>query len=280
MALNTAETLLVTEYNELEAIAKEAHAHHELPNFITFLNESFGDNVIVQFLHAWQNIFFSLVAASLLVFIFLKAAKLDEKIPGGLRNFIEVIVEGLENFVISITGEGGRKHVPFLGTLFMYILLMNWSGMVPFLKSPTAYWSITLALAILATLYIHISGIIALGIGGYLHHVAGSPKGFLPWVIGVIFIFPIMLILDWGALPFSLSLRLFANISSEDGLLYNFAQLNAQTNFLAMPLQIFANLLAIMFSLIQAFVFTLLTTVYISLFMPHDDHEHEAQHAH
>lgn len=271
---------MVTESSNIEAVAKEAHAHHELPNFISFLNQSFSDNFLVQFLYSWQNIFFSLVAASLLVFVFLKAAKPDEKIPGGLRNFIEVIVEGLENFVISITGEGGRKHVPFLGTLFLYILLMNWSGLVPFFKSPTAYWSITLALAILATLYIHISGIIALGIGGYLHHVAGSPKGFLPWVIGVIFIFPIMLILDWGALPFSLSLRLFANISSEDGLLYNFAQLNAQTNFLAIPLQIFANLLAIMFSLIQAFVFTLLTTVYISLFMPHDDHEHAEQHAH
>ena len=74
------------------------------------------------------------------------------------------------------------------------------------------------------------------------------------------------------AVPFSLSLRLFANISSEDRLLFKFAELNVLFKGLPFLFQIFVNILALIFSFVQAFVFTLLSTVYLSLIMPHNDH--------
>lgn len=252
------------------------HEAHELPNIITFLNESFAESPLVSFLHRWENLVFSLIAAGIFIFLFIKASKKESLIPAGLRNFIEVIVEAFENFVVGIMGEAGRKHVPFIGTLFIYILMMNWSGLIPFAKSSTASWSTTIALAVIATAYIQISGIRALGFGHYLHHIAGSPAGLIPWAIGILLIFPLNLVLELGAVPFSLSLRLFANISSEDRLLFKFAELG----FKALPLQFFGTILAVMFSIIQAFVFTLLTTVYISILMPHEAHEeaHAAKH--
>jgi F0F1-type ATP synthase membrane subunit a len=86
----------------------------------------------------------------------------------------------------------------------------------------------------------------------------------------------INIILEIGAIPFSLSLRLFANISSEDRLLLNFAELAvASPYFIAFPFQLFANILAIIFSVVQAFVFMLLSTVYIALISPSEGHAHE-----
>lgn len=253
------------------------HSGHELPNFISFLKEHFPNAGWSHFLHQWENLVFSGIVAVILCVVFSIAAKKRAMRPeAGIANFIESIVEGFENFVISIMGDRGRQHVPFLGTLFVYILLMNWSGLIPFSKSPTSSWNTTLALAVITVIYIHVSGIRALGFGHYLHHIAGSPQGILPWIIGAVLIFPLNLVLELLAVPFSLSLRLFANISSEDSLLYSFAQLNAASNFVAIPLQVFANVLALLFSLIQAFVFTLLATVYISLLMPHEEHHDEA----
>jgi len=253
--------------------AAEHHAPHELPNFLAILSERFQDSAILQFLHRWENLFFSGTVLALIFFVFFKAAKSYTVVPSGLRNFVEALVEGIENFVVGIMGEQGRKHVPFLGTIFLYILIMNFFGMVPLLKSPSAAWSTTIALATVAVFYIHISGLRALGFKGYLHHIAGSPSNAIAWVIGVFFIFPLNLILEYMAVPLSLSLRLFANISSEDRMLLNFAALNVKSYGLAFPLQLFANLMAVLFSMVQAFVFTLLTAVYIYTMQPHgDDH--------
>ena len=97
---------------------------------------------------------------------------------------------------------------------------------------------------------------------------------------------PLNIFLEVLAVPFSLSLRLFANISSEDRLLLKFAELNTLFDYKPFVFQLFANILVIVFSVIQAFVFMLLTTVYIALILPHDDqHGHaeqsaNAQHAH
>ncbi len=124
------------------------HAAHELPNWISLLNENFSGNPLVDFLHQWENIVFSLTVAGLISFAFLRAAGSKSLVPAGLQNFCETVVEALEAFVTGILGEAGRKHVPYLGTVFIYILLMNWSGLVPLMKSPTAAWSTTLAIAL------------------------------------------------------------------------------------------------------------------------------------
>ncbi len=252
------------------------HAAHELPNFITLLNEALPDAGWVHFLHKWENPIFSMLAALLISIFAIRAAKNPRMVPVGIQNFWESLVEGIEGFVCGILGkEHGPKHVPFLGTVFFYLLLMNWSGLVPLMKSPTAAWSTTLAVGIVTMLYVQWTGLREQGFVHYLKHLAGNPQN----VFGLILI-PLMLvlniILELIAVPFSLSLRLFANISSEDRLLLNFAELGVNSPYhIGFLFQIFANVLAFIFSIIQAFVFMLLSTVYISLVLPHEEHGHE-----
>lgn len=260
--------------------AHGAHEAHELPNFITVLNHYFPDSPISHFLHQWENVIFTLTAASLIVFVALRAASKKSVVPEGLQNFVETLVEGINGFVCGILGPNGSKHTPFLGTLFFYILLQNWFGLIPLMKSPTAAWSTTLAAGIATMVYVQITGIREQGVVHYLKHLAGNPQN----VFGVILI-PLMLtlnlILELVAVPFSLSLRLFANVSSEDRLLLNFAGLGVNSPFhIGFLFQLFANVLAIVFSIIQAFVFMLLSTVYVSLVLPHEEHHEHDAHAH
>ncbi|MDP3919294.1 MAG: F0F1 ATP synthase subunit A [Candidatus Omnitrophota bacterium] len=262
--------------HEVVQHAAEHHEAHELPNWITLLNDHF-DTGWTHFLHQWENVIFSGAIACLISLVAIRAAKKDTLIPMGIRNFVEVLFEAIEAFVTGILGPHGTKHAPFLGTLFFYVLLQNWLGLVPFMKSPTSAWSTTVAIALVTMVYVQITGIREQGVWHYLKHLAGNPQN----IFGIILI-PLMLvinlILELGAVPFSLSLRLFANISSEDRLLLNFAQLTLGSPFyIGFFFQLFGNMLAIIFSLVQAFVFMLLSTVYISLVLPHEDHEHEAE---
>lgn len=190
-------------------------------------------------------------------------------------------MEGIANFVTGILGEKhAPKHIPFLGTLFFYILFMNWGGMIPFWKAPTSAWSTTAALGLITIIYVQSTGIREQGFWNYLKHLAGNPQTAISFVL-LPLMFSLNIILEILAVPFSLSLRLFANISSEDRLILKFAELNTLFAYKPFIFQLFANILVIVFSVIQAFVFMLLTTVYIALILPHDEqHGHEEQGAH
>ncbi|MDD5218191.1 MAG: F0F1 ATP synthase subunit A [Candidatus Omnitrophica bacterium] len=246
---------------------------HELANLTTLLETLFPDSAWVNFLHHWENVLFSILAAAVIVITAVFAARKNKAVPQGIQNFWETIVETVEVFVTGILGPRGFKHIPFLGTLFVYILLENWSGLIPFMKSPTSAWSTTLAYALITVVYIQMVGIQEQGFWHYLKHMAGSPSG----VLGLVLV-PLMLIInltiEFIAVPLSLSLRLFANVSSEDRLLLKFAELNVMFHGIPFLFQLFANILAIAFSIVQAFVFMLLSTVYISLMLPHEESGH------
>ena len=265
----------MVEQQVMAAAHAQEHVAEELPNMITLLEHFFPKSEFVHFLFRWENIFFSLLVLGLISFRLIKGARKNEFLPQGLQNRCEILVEGISNFVTGILGPRGIEHVPFLGTLFIYILLDNWLGLLPLMKSPTSAWSTTIALALVTTVYIQWTGIKAHGFINYIKHLSGNPVGLLGLTL-----VPIMLIINLSieflAVPLSLSLRLFANISSEDKLLYKFAELNVMYWGVPFFFQLFANILVILFSLIQAFVFVLLSTVYISLILPHD---HEESHA-
>jgi F-type H+-transporting ATPase subunit a len=255
--------------------AAQGHAAEELPNFITLLEHLFPKSHFVHFLFTWENIIFSLLVLGFIAVRSITAARKKEFLPKGIQNRWEICVEGLSEFVTGILGPRGMEHVPFLGTMFLYILFQNLLGLLPLMKSPTSAWSTTIALALLTTVYIQWVGIKEHGFMNYFKHLAGNPVGFL----GLLLV-PLMLVINMSieffAVPLSLSLRLFANISSEDKLLYKFAELNVMYYWVFFIFQLFANILVILFSFIQAFVFLLLSTVYISLVMPHD---HDEEHA-
>lgn len=246
----------------------------ELPNFITVLEHFFPQSEFIRFLAGWETVVFSLLILGFISLRALQAAQKKEFLPKGLQNRWELFMESIVEFVTGILGPKGIDHAPFLGTLFIYILFENWLGLFPLMKSPTSSWSTTLALALITTVYVQWVGIKEQGFWNYVKHMAGNPNGWIG-----IFLIPIMLVInvciEYFAVPLSLSLRLFANISSEDRLLYNFAQLNVLYNEAFFLFQIFANILAIMFGLIQAFVFFLLSAIYIALMLPHKEKETE-----
>ncbi len=256
------------------------HAAHELPNFITILKAYFPDAGWTHFFHQWENVLFTSFAAAVILITALSAASKKSLVPQGLQNFWEVLADGIASFVTGILGEKHAKdHIPFLGTLFVYILLQNWMGLIPLWKSPTSSWGTTIALALATTVYVQWTGITQQGPLHYMKHLAGNPSN----IFGLILI-PLMLIInltvEFLAVPLSLSLRLFANVSSEDRLLFNFAHLTVQMSPLLGLFQLFANILAVAFSVVQAFVFMLLSTVYISLVLPHEQHGHEDHSGH
>ena len=241
-----------------------------LPNLVAMV---FGTDSVAN---DWVNVIFAFgVGIFLSVFAGRVYAK-REMIPGKLQNAVEMMVEGMYNFIASILGEEHtKKYLPFLGSLFFYILLMNWIGMVPLGHSPSTSLNITASLAILTFLYAQWTGISKLGPLGYLHHMAGSPRDAISWCM-VPLLFPLHIIGEL-AKPFSLALRLFGNITGEDTLVAVFVGLGIAIlafSPVGLPLQVPFYFLGLLLSTIQALVFTLLSTIYILLMLPHEDHEH------
>lgn len=249
----------------------------ELANWITLLNERWHDVPFVHFLHQWENVVFSLIAALFLIVFSFFATRHKSLIPHPLQNLLELAVESLENLVTGIIGPRGRAYVPFIGTLFLYIVTQNLMALVPGMKSPTSSLNTTVGLAICVFFYVQGIAIKENGVFGYMDHLMGSPRDLVGWIM-VPLNFPLH-ILEELIKPLSLSLRLFGNILGEDSLIAAFVGLGILSLSLihspiGLPLQFPFLLLSILLGTIQALVFSLLSTIYISLMLPHEAPEH------
>ena len=250
---------------------------HELPNFITVIYHYAIGTSVGEFLHKWENMIFSFLVIGFLVLVARLASKNPKLIPSGLQNFVELIVEELEKFIVGILGPRGKKFVPFLGTLFLYILCMNYLGLIPFMKAPTANINQTVALALCVFLYVQYTGLKENGPLGYIKHLLGSPESVMQWVLSPLMF--VIHIIGELAKPLSLSLRLFGNITGEDILIFIFVGLGVgMLSFshlpIGVPLQIPFYFLALLTGFIQALVFMLLSTIYFAMMLPHDEEEH------
>lgn len=248
----------------------------ELPNILQMLYLGFGD--AFKNLYHWENIFFAFAVLAFLCIVSLRIYAKRQPLPGKLQNLAEMIVEALDNFFTSILGHHARRYTPFLGTLFIYILLMNWIGMIPFLKSPSSYATIPVSLALIVFIYVQYTGFRRLGVWGWVFHIMGSPKDAVSWAL-VPLNLPIHLIGEL-AKPLSLSLRLFGNITGEDVLIAAFTGLGVMVLSFAhlpigIPLQLPFYFLGLLMSTIQALVFASLATIYISMMLPHEEHGEE-----
>ena len=265
---------------EAEAVQHTEKAQEglkELSNWITFLSEKGHGTPWVDFLHRWENVAFSWVIALSLVIVAFLGTRKRKDIPGPFQNFLEAIVEGLEKFVTDVLGERGKKFVPFIGTLFLYILCQNLIGVVPGMKAPTSSLNTTVALAVTVFFYVQMTGLKENGLFGYIDHLMGSPRDLVGWIM-VPMNLPLH-ILEEFIKPLSLSLRLFGNILGEDSLIAAFVTLGiAALAFfhipVGLPLQFPFLMLAMLTGTIQAVVFTILSTIYISLMLPHEEHTH------
>jgi len=236
----------------------------ELPNIITLLFERFPENPLLKLLYYWEPVVYSLLIAGIIILIgFFATRKLEFLPKGRLQTAIEALAGGLDDFVCGILGPAGRQFTPFLGTLFFYILFMNLSGLVPFLKPSTSSWSTTLALAICVFLYVQYAAIRKLGFVGYLDHLAGKPRG----ILGLSIVLPLLLffmhIISELIKPISLSLRLRSNIWGDDLLLAVLANFGLG----GVPLLLFNTFLGMLTAVVQSVVFCLLSTIYFAVFL-------------
>lgn len=248
---------------------------------------------------AFENVLYSLIVICVLCVFFISGYRRLRKAPparGKLSRramLLEIVVTFFDDFFGQIMGRDEvRRHLPFVGTLFIYILCCNMFGLVFLGKAPTANLSFNLGMASLVFLYVHVTGISRSPLG-YLKHYPGvlptvkelglGPAGFL--LIGFMAIlFTVIHLLEALIQPLSLSLRLFGNMLGKDVLLGVFGSL--------MLIPIYAGIgicfpwhtpflfLGLLLGAIQALIFSLLTSVYIMLWLPHAEHHDEAHGAH
>ncbi len=239
----------------------------ESPNIVSLLAKQFFGTPLEHFLHFWENVIFSLITMGIVGTLVYLASRKINLIPGRLQNSVELLVEGMDHLFGEILGNHGKKFIPLAGTLFIYILCINLLGLIPLLKSPTASLAPTSALAVCAFGCFLYTALKEEGLTGFLYHMAGKPKDALLMIIFMwVFIFPVEFLTVFIR-PITLSLRLRGNISSEDSIL------SLLTHFgfggaLIMP---FMTLLALLAALIQAFVFSFLTTVYLATILNEEE---------
>ena len=198
----------------------------------------------------------------------LSAAR-DPAIPDGsftARNLTEVFVESFTGLVEGVVGKNAQQYAPFYGAMFVFILISNLIGLLPGFTPPTSNVNTTLGLGLTSFIAYNYYGFKAHG-GSYLKHFLGP----IWWLI--VLMLPLELI-DNFLRPITLNLRLMMNMFADHLVLDIFTDLTR----LIVPVVFY--MLGTFVSVIQAFVFTLLSLVYVALAVGgHDDHaEHE--HAH
>ncbi len=215
-------------------------------------------------------------AVLVLVLFFIFATRKLKRIPEGKgQTLLEMFVGGIMDFFGEILGDHGKKYVPFVGSFFIFILFLNYLGVIPGLQPPTADLNTTLALGIAAVLGVQIIAIKENGIGGYLRHLVGDP----PW-LGFL-MFPLEVVAQLSRAG-SLAVRLFGNIFGEKAVVIELTKLGLLVLIAdaipIIPLQVPMLFFGLFAGFLQAFVFTILTSIYIVLFIEHHDDAHEAHH--
>jgi F-type H+-transporting ATPase subunit a len=198
-----------------------------------------------------------LVAVGLIFFFILVRVSLSVENPTAVQQVAEMIHEGIGSQAEQIIGHGYERFQSFVVCIFLFVLLNNLLGAIPGIPAPTSHPVVPLGLAVLTFLYYNYHGLRAQGPIGYLKHFAG-PVWWMAWLI-----FPIEII-SHLARVLSLTIRLYANMFASDLVTLVFFSLIP----VAVP-AIFIGL-HVAVSVIQAFVFMLLTMIYLSLAVAHE----------
>ncbi len=186
--------------------------------------------------------------------------------PGRLQIVLEDGVALMNGLLKDYIGHKAPRYLPIATAIFLFILTGNLMGLVPGLTSPTKSINVTLGCALTVAIYYHIEGVKAQGLGAYLKHFAAPPGAPL-------FIAPIMLpieIISHVSRVLSLSLRLFGNIFGEE--LVILILFSIVPFLVPLPMMF----LAIITASLQAFIFVLLTAIYLggAVATEHEHHDH------
>lgn len=242
-----------------EAAPGEGHEEHgvhtlplfQIPNFFgsVFMEEVAGKQVVAKYIPEHVAMTWLIIAVIALLSILVSRSL--KPVPGPLQNVFEATVAGLIGMLESMIGHKGKKYLPLIGGLAFFILFGNLLGIIPGMKSPTANPNTTLALAITVFILYHVFGVIEQGPVTYAKHFTGPVWWLAPLMVVVEFF-------GHFARPLSLSIRLFGNIFGEDMVIAILFFLVP----LLVPLPMF--FLGIFTSVVQTFVFIMLSTLYIA----------------
>jgi F-type H+-transporting ATPase subunit a len=253
--------------------------HHIMDsNYLDF--EPFG-RVFLPQLHLFgmdlsitKHVFFMWVVAFILIVLFSVVAKSYRKslIPRGLTNFIEIIIVFVRDEIVRPTiGHGHERFLPYLLTIFFFILFSNFFGLIPFTATVTSNIAVTATLASFTFFATQIGGIIHHGFFGYFKGLIppGMPAPLLPLII-------VVEILGLFTKPFALCIRLFANMTAGHVVILSLIGLIfiMQTVYVApvsVGFALFIYLLEILVALIQAYIFTMLSSLFIGMAV-HQEH--------
>jgi F-type H+-transporting ATPase subunit a len=217
--------------------------------------------------HIVWTIILMIIVTALVLFL---RGRLSVDRPSKGQQLLEVIVEQIRALLDQVIGPYGRRYVPVVGSFAIFILVGNLMGLIPGLGAPTENINVTGALGITAFLYYIAMGFRQQGLG-YLKHFMGGLTGALAFAIGWL-IFVVEIISN-TVRPVTLSLRLFVNMYADHQIGGAFLQLTPWI------VPIFTIVLAVFVAFIQTFIFIMLTMVYLSETVPHEEQDHE-EHGH
>jgi F-type H+-transporting ATPase subunit a len=242
---------------------------HEQSLITDTLNKYFG-NLATQVLHAVHVQPYNpqapitetfameiLVLGVLLIFFVLVRISLNVENPGTIQQLAEMLHGFVSGQADSIIGPGAQRYVMFTTTVLMFVLLSNLLGMVPGLIAPTSVATVPLGVALLCFCYYHYHGIREQGPIGYFKHFLG-PIWWISWMM-----LPIELISHFARI-LSLTVRLYANMFAGEMVTLVFFSLIP----VGIPLVFMGLHLGV--ALIQAYIFMLLTMIYVSQAVAHD----------
>lgn len=204
-----------------------------------------------------------LVVMTLLLLFFIAARLLlSVEKPGAIQHTAEWVNEFVGNQAEQVIGHGYERYMPYATTILLFVLICNCLGLFPGFETPTSDPVVPLGLAILTFIYYNYHGFREQGVIGYIKHFMG-PIWWISWLL-----FPIEIISHLARMM-SLTIRLYANMLASDLLTLAF--------FSLCPIVVPVAFLALHFgvSLIQAYIFMLLTLIYLSMAV---SHEEEASH--
>jgi F-type H+-transporting ATPase subunit a len=207
----------------------------------------------------WANfVTMQIVVAAIIIVLFaLLRPRLSSDHPGKLQHTFELIYDFLREQSDEQVGHDGHKYVAYFGTIFIFILFSNLIGVIPGMEAPTMVPSVPAGCAIATFFYYNIVGVQANGIVKYLAHFAGPMPLLAPLMI------PIELV-SHLARPLSLTIRLFANMYAGEQVTMVFLKLT----FLFVP-AVFMGL-HVFVSFLQAYIFMLLTMMYVAGAVSHE----------
>ena len=219
-----------------------------------------GVREVVQFAGLtfnWETLVMTWITMAIVILIAILATRSLKLVPSGWQNVVEMVVTGLHSQIDVTMGRRGRMLAPLIITLFLFLLISNWLGLIPQMASPTNDLNTTLGLALLIIVMVHGLGLYFKG-GHYIAHF------FQP-----VPVFVIINAIEEVAKPITLAFRLFGNILAGEILIIILLKLMP----IWMPIP---SVIWLAFSIfiggVQAFIFTMLSMAYLSNAVK-DEHE-------